>query len=215
MNICLHVRGGSQRNGIYKKKRCIYSYLFKFQSPSKYFPFDELHPPRCFYPCSKQFLNSSILTPFSVLSFFVSPLLHLHIGKMFPFEDFFFIRDKKVARGETGWIGRLGQGGHAIFYQKLPSTQSGVGRWAHESPIRKWAHEVKESSKKKPHWSQMQPLTPPPAGTLIDGTPTDGCLEHSPSEGSLYYNGLAFWNIILGVFLGPSLNINIVSYLTW
>ena len=32
------------------KKLCIYPYMFKLQSPSKYSPFDAIHLLRCFFP---------------------------------------------------------------------------------------------------------------------------------------------------------------------
>ena len=56
-----------------------------------------------FFYCSKQFLNSSILIPFSASAGF---LFHLfYISKMFPFEDIFHLgkqTTKKVARGKMG-----------------------------------------------------------------------------------------------------------------
>ena len=67
---------------------------------------------------------------------------------MFPFEDIFSSGGKKITQSEIGWIGRVGQGGHAIFIQKLVNTQHNVGRNAHKSPIMKWANALQESSKK-------------------------------------------------------------------
>ena len=55
---------------------CIYSYMFKLQLPSKYFPFDAIYLSRCFFHLSKQFLNLSILMPFSASAIFVSLLPH-------------------------------------------------------------------------------------------------------------------------------------------
>ena len=49
--------------------------------------------------------------------------------------------------------------------QKLLNTQCSVRRCAHKSPIMKWVSAMKESL--KIHWSWTQPLTTPPAGTLI------------------------------------------------
>ena len=68
------------------KKIGYYSYIFKLQSPSKYSPFDVMHL-LTFFHCSNQFLNSSVLMPFSASAIFCLHLLHM--GKMFPFEDFF------------------------------------------------------------------------------------------------------------------------------
>ena len=77
------------------KKLCIYSYVFKPQSPSKYSPFDAIHLLRCFFHYSSQFLNSSILTPFSASAVFWFQLFH--IIKTFPFEDFCNSGKKKLA----------------------------------------------------------------------------------------------------------------------
>ena len=47
------------------KKLCIYSHMFKLQSPSKCSPFDAIHLSRPFFHHSEQVLNSLILGPFS------------------------------------------------------------------------------------------------------------------------------------------------------
>ena len=78
----------------------------------------------------------------------------------FPFDDIFHLL------GEIGWIGMVEHEGHAVFRQKLLNTQRGLGRCACKSPIKKWANVLKESSKII-HWSQIQPLTTPPTGALI------------------------------------------------
>ena len=87
------------------KKLWIYSYVFKLQAPSKCSPF-AIHLLRHFFHCSQQFLNPSILIPFSASGFFclfcfVFKLHLFHIGKMLPFEDFF-------ASGETNKKSHLG-----------------------------------------------------------------------------------------------------------
>ena len=82
-----------------------------------------------------------VLLPFFVYLF--------HIGKMFPFGDFFKQGDKnKAARGEIRWIWKVGHWGHAVLDQKLLNSQHGVGRFTCKSAIMKWAKELKESSKK-------------------------------------------------------------------
>ncbi|KAF6104158.1 hypothetical protein HJG60_011176 [Phyllostomus discolor] len=79
------------------KKLCIYSYIFKLQSPSKYSLFDIIHLSIHFFYCSKQVLNSAILMPFSASVVFVSPLTS---AKGFPLRTFFISGNKKkVARG--------------------------------------------------------------------------------------------------------------------
>ena len=58
----------------------------------------QTHLPRLFSHCSEQFLNLSILRPFSASTVFVLFCL-FHIGKMFPFEDFFIWGKKKESLG--------------------------------------------------------------------------------------------------------------------
>ena len=150
-------------------------------------------PIEIFFHRSRQFLNSSFLTPFKCFCRF---LFHLfHISKTFLFEDFFHPgKQKKVTWGEIGWIGRLGHGGHTVFGQKL-NIQCGVGRCTCKSPIMKWANALKESSKK-------QSLKPSAASHNNASwcTDTDGFLEHSPSRGSLYSKGSALEKVILCFF---------------
>ena len=134
--------------------------MFKLQSPSKYSPFDAIHLLRRFFHCSKQFLNSSILMPFSTSAIFVSCL---PLQQNVPLWGLFFIQGNKknVTRSETGWIGRVGQGGHAIFHQKLLNTQCSVGRCIHNSPTIKWANALslqKKFAEAKPSLSQHHQL---------------------------------------------------------
>ena len=139
--------------------------MFKPQSSSKYSPFYAKHLLRHFFHCSKQFLNSSILMPFSSSAVFLCHLFH--ISKMFPFENFFHPgKQQKCCSGKIGWIGRVATGVMLFFNQKLLNTQHGVGRCAWKSPIMKWANELKESSKKI-YWCWMKPLTKPPPSTLM------------------------------------------------
>ena len=159
MCVCVYTRGTKNKpEFIYKIYIYIYSYMFKLQSSSKYFPFDTMHLSRCFFHSSKEFLNSSILMPFCASAVFC--FTSSTSAKLFLLRTF-FIRgnNKKVSQGESRWLGRGGYEGHSIFGLKLLSIQLGVGRWAHKSPIMKWANALKESSKKKFHWSLMQPLT--------------------------------------------------------
>ena len=80
-----------------------------------------------------------------LLLFFVSLLLYWENISLW---GFFHEENKIVAQGQIGWIGRVAHGSRAIFGQKLPNTQHGVGRCAHKFPIMKWANVAKESSKK-------------------------------------------------------------------
>ena len=127
-----------------------------------------------------------------LLLFFVSPLPYQQNSFLWGLFSSMATKNK-VTWGEIGWIGRVRHGGHAIFGQKVVSSQCGMGRCVHKSPIVKWSNVLRESSKNF-HWSQMQPLTTTPAGTLIQ---LSGFLEHSPSRGSLYYMGPTFQKIIL------------------
>ena len=130
------------------KKLCVYSYMFKLQSLSKYSPFDTISFLRCFFHCSKQFLNSSILMPISASATFC--FTNSTSTKSFPLMTFSSRETNKnnLLGGSIRWIRRVGHGSHAIFSQKLLNTQCGVGRCAHKSPIMKWANTVKETSKK-------------------------------------------------------------------
>ena len=95
-----------------------------------------------FFHCSKLFLNSLILMPFSASAVFLFCLFL--IGKMFPFENFFHPgKQKKVTWGDLRWM--RGFRGYAVFGQKLLNTQHGVGRYTCKSPILKWANVLKES----------------------------------------------------------------------
>ena len=47
--IVLTYEGGHKKPIYLCIKMCIYSYMFKLQSPSKYSPFDATHLSRCFF----------------------------------------------------------------------------------------------------------------------------------------------------------------------
>ena len=117
-----------------------------------------------FFLCSKQSLNLLILMPFSASAVFcfTSPR-----WQNVPIWGLLSSREtKKLLRGDIRWIGRVGQGDHAVFGQKLLNTQHNVSRCIGKSPIMKWANALK-GSLKQIHWNWMQPLTTMPAGTLI------------------------------------------------
>ena len=126
---------------------CVYSYISKLQSPSKYFPFDEIHISIHFFHCSKQFLNSSILMPFSASAVFC--FTYSTPAKCFPLRKIFIWGNKKKSLGERDQVNKEdGAWGSCCFGQILVNTQQGVDRYAHKSPIIKWANSLKESSKK-------------------------------------------------------------------
>ena len=83
---------------------CIYSYMFELQSPSKCYPFDAIHLSRHFFHCSKQFLNSLILMPFSASAIFC--FTSFTLAKHFPLGPFFIWGSKNKSLGA-----RLGEQG--------------------------------------------------------------------------------------------------------
>ena len=143
------------------KKLYTYSYLFQLQSPSKYSPFDAIHLLRSFFHCSKQFLNLSILVPFSASAIFC--FTYSTSAKHFP------LRTSRETQSHSGWdwVNREGGvEGSCCFGSKTDEHSVQWGMCACKSPIMKWANALKESSKQI-HWSQMQLLTTKPAGALI------------------------------------------------
>ena len=159
--------------------------MFKLQAPSKYSPCDSIHLLRHFFHCSKQFLNSLILMPFSASAIFgfASSTLARH----FPLCTFFTQgnnQKKKFYWGQIGWIRRMGQEGHAVFGQKLLNNQCGIGRYTCKSAMMKWANALKESSKNS--------LKPNAASSNNASwhTDTDGFLKHSPSSEACTTRGL-------------------------
>ena len=102
--------GGHTEKEIYLfKKLHICFYTFKLQSP----PFHAIHLLRCFFHCSKQFLNLSILMPFSASAGFC--FTSSEMAKHFLLRTFFIRGNKKVSWSKTGWIGRVGHGSHAVL----------------------------------------------------------------------------------------------------
>ena len=165
--ICIYKGGHKKTLEFIYKKLCAYSYMFKLQSPSMYSPFDATHLWDVFSTAQNSFWTHQFWCLLVLLTFFVSPL---PLGKTFPFKDFFHLgkhkKDKKVTWVKIQWIGRVGHGGRAIFGQKLLNTQHGVGRWARKSPLQNWENTLTECSRQI-HWSWKQPITPMPAGILI------------------------------------------------
>ena len=132
-----------------------------------------------------------------LLLVFVSPLPHQQTISLW---DSFFScgqTKKESYLGKDQVIGRVGHRGHAVFGQKLLTTQHSVVRCAHKSPFMKWANTLKESSKKftdaKCSLSQYASWSPD----------ADGFVEHSPRRESLYYKGPTLLKITLGFFGSP------------
>ena len=133
----MYARGDPKALEFIYKNLWIYSYMFTLQSPSKYSPFDAIHLLRCFFHCLKQFLNLSILMPFSACHFFVSLLPH---RQNFLFEDIFHGETKKSCLGQDQVNREVGHEAHAFSGPKLLNTQHSVGRCIRKSPIMKWAN---------------------------------------------------------------------------
>ena len=75
--------------------------MFKLQSPSKYSTFDAIHLLRCFFHCSKRFLNLLIWVPFSASAVFC--FTSSTLAKCFPLKTSFHLgKQKEVAQGEMG-----------------------------------------------------------------------------------------------------------------
>ena len=89
---------------------CIYSSMFKLQSPSKYSPFDVLHLLRHFFHCSKRFLNLLIVVPFSVCAVFC--FTSSTSAKHLPLRTFFYLgnKQKMLLGAKSGEQKRLRRG---------------------------------------------------------------------------------------------------------
>ena len=98
------------------------------------------------FHCSKQFLNSSVLMPFSASAIFC--FSSSSSGKHFPLMNLFIQGNKQKRHSGQDRVNAGGYGGHAIFGQKLLNPLHSVGRCACKSPIMKWANVLKGSSKK-------------------------------------------------------------------
>ena len=160
------------------KKLCIYSYMFKLQSPSKYPPFAANIYWDIFSTAQQQFLNSSILMPFTASDIFC--FTSCTSANTFPLRTFFIQGNKKkVAWGEIGWIGRVGNKGHAVFGHKVWAG----GLVNHPS----WNGQTSESLQQKFMEAEHSLLKKRQLVHLIQNIWYGGFLEHSPSGGSLYY----------------------------
>ena len=140
-----------------------------------------------FSHCSKPFLNSLILMPFSasaVFCFTSSTLSKCSFGGYFSSGE----TNKKIVGGKTEWIRRVGHRGQTVFGQKLLNTQCGVVRCTRKSPIMKWANVL---TLQKKHSLKLNTTSHNNTSWYID---TDGFLEHSPGWGEACIpRGLSSW----------------------
>ena len=148
-------------------KNCVFfSYMFILQTSSKCTLFDATDPSRQFFHCSKQFLNSSILMPFSASAIFC--FTSSTSAKCFPLRISFIQGNKaKVAVVEIEWIGRVRHGGHAGFWSKIAQHSAWCRQVRWQITHHEMGKRVKKKSSKLFHWSWTQPLITMSAGTLI------------------------------------------------
>ena len=149
------------------KELCVYSYMFKLQSPSKYSPFDTIHLQRHFFPLLKTVFE---FVDFDAFQCFCHFLFHLfHIGKTFPFEDFFHLGNPKKRSLRTRSGNREGGAwGHAMTWCGLVHSLI-----TH--------HETSKCVKRifKKHSLKLNTASHNNASWY---TGMDGFLEHSPSR---------------------------------
>ena len=134
------MKGTPKMEFIYKKF-CIYSYMFKLQSPSMYCPFDAIQLLRHFFHCSKQFLNSLVLMPFSASAIFC--ITSSTLANISLWGDFSSGK-KKLPRVRLG----NKEDGTQARRHFWSNTKCSLGRGACKSPTMKWGNALKETSKK-------------------------------------------------------------------
>ena len=124
---------------------CIYFYMFKLQSPSKYSIGDGIHLSRYFFPLLKTVSELIDFWCLLVLLLLVYFCFFPHRQQCFPLEIFFFWGNKQKGNKKVTWgwdrVNRKsGAWGSCHFSEKLLNTQWGVGRCPRKSPILKWAN---------------------------------------------------------------------------
>ena len=175
-------------------QKIVYSYVFQFQSPSKYSQFDAIRLSRCLFHHSKQFLdlNSSILMPFSAFAVFC--FTSSTLAKCFPLRTVIFWGNNKSHMRHDPVNREGGAWGSRCFWSKTAQH-----RCACKSSIVKWASALKEFFKKL-NFAEPNTACHNNASWYTD---PDGFPEHSPSEGSLSYKGPALQSIILAFWGFP------------
>ena len=160
-----HTKGDPEKTGFICKKLCIYSYMFKLQSPSKYPPFDAIYLSRLFFTVQNSFWTHQFWFLLVLLPFFC--FTSSTSTKHFRLRTFFIWRNKYKSLSEQDRVNRGGWSTGVLPFWSKPATVSEV--WAgvlinHPS----WNGQMCwKSLQKTIHWSQTQPLTTPPSSTLI------------------------------------------------
>ena len=122
--------------------------MFKHQPLSMYSPFDTIHLLRHFFHCSKQFLNSSILMPFSAAALFC--FTSSTSAKRFPLRTLFFRGNKKSRSGQDqvnkecrAWAS------HHFWSKTAEHSTCGVGRCPRTSQNgQRWCKSLQKNSLK-------------------------------------------------------------------
>ena len=134
-------------------KLCIYSNMFKFQSPSKYSPFDAIHLLRLLFYCSEQFLNLTTLMPFSASAIFCftsSTWQNVSLWGLFSSVE---TKRKSCSVGRS-WVNRKGGApGLWCFWSKTAEHSAWCGQ-VHSSITHHDMGNHTERVIKKIHWSQ-------------------------------------------------------------
>ena len=152
-------KGGPPKNRIYLLK-IVHLFLDIYTSVTSIW----CKTPTETFSCSKQFWTHQFWCLLVLLLFFcftTSTLIKHFSLRAFSIQG----NPQKVTRCEIRWIGRVGHRVILCSWSKLLNTQHSVGRCACKSPTTKWANAFKESWKK--FTEATQPLTTPPAGTLM------------------------------------------------
>ena len=109
------------------KKMCIYSYMFKLQSPSKWSPFYAIHLSRLFLPTAQ---NDFWTHQFWCLLMLLLFMFHLyHIGKKFPFKQDFSSGETKESHSGQDQVNRecMAWGSHR-FWSKTAEHSAWCGQ---------------------------------------------------------------------------------------
>ena len=147
------------KQDLFRKKLCVYSYMFKLQSPSKYSPF-------VFSTAQNSFWTHRFWCLLVLLLFFVLPLPHLQNVSLW---GLFFIQGNKKCHLGQDRVNREGEAGMRVMLFLVKNCWTLSALWAgvlvnHPS----WnGQRHSKDLQKNFHWSGTQPHTPPAASTLI------------------------------------------------
>ena len=178
--VCVHVyiytRGTPKKLEFFYKKLCIYSYMFKLQSPSKYSRFDAIHLLRLFFPLLKTVFKHFDFDAFLLPFFPTSPTSVKH----FSLRTFFIWGNKK--KSHQVWLGDLERVGHKHHTVLVKNCWTLSVMWA-------GALVNHPSWNERTCWKSLHKnLLKPNAASHNNTswyTDIDRFLEHSPSQGNL------------------------------